>query len=180
MRTTRRAFCLLLPLLLWPAAFARADARAGEYEVKAAFIVNFVQFIEWPAGSFESAAAPMVIATVGADPFHGALEESCADVVVGGRPLVVKHFATAAKVHGAHVLIVTGSSDNELVSVLQRIGSSGLLTIGETDQFISNGGVIRFYQENKHLRFEINQEAVERARLQISAKLRRLAKPSKR
>ncbi|HXE54607.1 MAG TPA: YfiR family protein [Tepidisphaeraceae bacterium] len=177
---TVRRFILTLLLNLvaaWPAAvLAQADG-PKEYEVKAAFIYHFIQFTEWPAGSFANKQSPIVLATVGRDPFGGALEQICAGKSISGRVLVVKHFTSAADVKPCQVLFIAASSDGEMSGALKSAGSEGLLTVGETDRFVASGGIVRFYAENNRVRFEINQEAAERAHLRISAKLLRLAKP---
>ncbi len=158
-------------------ALAPRQARAAdEYEIKAAFVINFLQFVQWPAGSFNSAKAPIVVATLGGDPFHGMLESNCVGEVVGGRTVVVKHFAHASDFQPCQVLFVASGYESDLATVLQHAGP-GLLTIGETADFIRQGGIIGFYTDNNHVRFEISSTATTRAKLQISAKLLRLSKP---
>src|ERR1700722_9242607 len=65
----------IVPVLIL-AIQCRADAPTSEYRVKAAFIYNFTQFIEWPDSAFTGPGSPFVVATVGNDPFQGALENS--------------------------------------------------------------------------------------------------------
>jgi hypothetical protein len=154
----------------------------NEYKIKAALIFKFLQFVEWPKEGGGGGAAgtdnpqPIVVGTVGKDPFEGALEQTMAGKSVGGRVITVKHFTSAADVKRCQVLFAGAESDGELSKVLKRLGPAGLLTIGETDQFLDDGGVIRIYEQGNNLRFEISTGAVARAGLQISAKLLRLAK----
>lgn len=167
----------LAAVLSHPAA-ARAEA-APEYRVKAAFIYNFLQFIEWPGeagGKAPEPRGPVVVATVGRDPFDGELERAMAGKSVGGRAVLVKHFANAADVERCHVLFVGAGSEDALRKVMANLGPVGLLTVGESDEFLGEGGVIAFFQAQNKLGFQISQEAAARARLQISAKLLRLAK----
>lgn len=171
----------LLALSLWlivaPCATpARADA-TREYQLKAAFIHHFAQFTEWPAGTFSDEKAPIILAILGTDPFDGELDRVVAGKTIGGRRVVVKHFPRAAEVQQCQLLFVGSASDEQLSPALQKLGPVGVLTVGETDRFTESGGIIRFYREDNRVRFEINQEAAARARLRISAKLLRLAKP---
>jgi hypothetical protein len=179
----RRRFCRSLLtgaiggiLLLRFGAPARAASR--EYQLKAAFLYNFVQFVSWPDRTFADAKSPIVLATLGAaDPFDGALEAAVAGKTVGGRPLVVKHFATAADVGKCQLLFVPAGGTDQLAAALRNAGPAGVLTVGEADAFLKDGGIIRFYQEDNRLRFEISQAAATKAGIQVSAKLMRLAKP---
>src|SRR4051812_16978861 len=82
---------------------ARADAPSREYQVKAAFIYNFAQFVEWPATSFSAEESPIIIATLGEDPFHGALEQVVQGKSLGKRPLIVRHVGTAEQVEACHI-----------------------------------------------------------------------------
>src|SRR5262245_37850255 len=76
--TRWRSTCLLIILyLISPVCSFRAysqDAEAREYELKAAFLLNFAKFINWPDGSFANAQAPFAICVVGRDPFGKALD----------------------------------------------------------------------------------------------------------
>jgi hypothetical protein len=155
---------------------------SNEYKVKAALIFKFIQFVDWPGdGGPPPASAPsdrdtIVIATVGQDPFDGALEQTVTGKSVGGKRVIVKHFASAGQVEKCQVLFVSSGGGAELARTLSKIGPVGLLTVGETEQFLVDGGIIRIFEQDGKLRFEISQEAAARARIQISAKLLRLAK----
>ncbi len=61
-----------------------------EYEVKAAFLLNFTKFIEWPAGAFASPDSPFTICILGRDPFGRALDQIVAGESVNGRKLAVR------------------------------------------------------------------------------------------
>lgn len=147
-----------------------------EYQLKAAFIYNFVQFVDWPASAFPSAQSPVVLATVGADPFQGALDQAAAGKSAGRRPLLVKHFAQAADVNRCQLLFIAAGQEDQLAAARTRLGDAPVLTVGESEEFIRAGGMIRFYQEDNRLRFEINPSAAHKAGLRISSRLLKLAK----
>jgi hypothetical protein len=50
-----------------------------------------------------------------------------------------------------------------------------ILTVGDTEGFAEDGGIIRFVTEKNRIRFRINVDAAEAAHLVISSKLLRLA-----
>jgi hypothetical protein len=166
-------------VLAWPAAVARAEP-SREYAVKAAFIYNFAQFTQWPADAFASADSPFVIGVVGDDPFSGALDRAVAGKTVAGHPMVVKRVDNAADLGECGLIFLPASQEARVSDVLKALADKPILTVGETDNFPWAGGVIRFVTEDNKVRFEINPEAAERARLRISSKLMKLARIFKR
>jgi hypothetical protein len=162
------------------AGLGPTPARAGEsneYKIKAALIFKFIQFVEWPKEAGPAAGQnSIVVATLGKDPFEGALEQVMAGKVVDGKAVVVRHYAAAGDVEKCQVLFAGAQGEGELAKVLKRQEPVGLLTVGETEQVFSAGGVIRIFEQENMLRFEISRDAAARARLRISAKLLRLAK----
>jgi len=166
------AACLAISL---GAPVGRADAQR-EYQLKAAFIYNFVQFVDWPVGAFEDARSPIVLATVGEDPFQGALDRAIGGKKVGGRPLVVKHFAKGLDVKGCQLIFIPEGQEEQFAVALQTLGNAPVLTVGETEGFAREGGMIRFYEEDNRLRFEINPNAAQKVGLRISSRLLKLAR----
>jgi hypothetical protein len=145
-------------------------------QVKAAFLYNFTQFIDWPESAYASADAPFIVAVVGADPFNGELENAMEGKTEGGHAIVVKHFKSADDIGTCHLLFVPGTEDKNLTAIIQKLGSSPVLTVGESDAFPWADGVIRFFLESNKIRFEINPDAAEKAQLKVSSKLLKLAR----
>ena len=172
-----RGLCVAGVLLLALGRSGSADERTvREYQVKAAFLFHFAQFSEWPADAFPRGDSPLVIAVVGrADPFAGALERAVRDKRIGGHPIVVAHYASAASVGACHVLFVCDDQSDALDQVLQKAGGA-TLTVGDFDGFTDRGGLVRFFPEDNKVRFEINLDALRHSRLKISAKLLKLAR----
>jgi hypothetical protein len=159
---------------------AKANAlpnAALEYEVKAAFLFRFAQFVEWPANTFRETSEPFTYCTVGDDPFHGALERTLSGKTIGQRPLRVEHLDGGGKISKCQVLFVGAPADRKHVSeTLATAGTLPILTVGEAEQFAENGGAIGFCTEDSKIRFEVNLDAAGKAGLKISAKLLALAK----
>ena len=167
-------------LALCPAAVATAAPSANEpsreYAVKAAFIFNFVQFVEWPAGAFETEDEPLVIGVLGQNPFGDALARAVQGKAVGGHPLVVRHFSDVGSLRRCH-LLYAGTTDVEtLRQLVVKVRTTPVLTLGESKSFLSVGGMMRFYTEEGKVRFEVNLDAARSARLRISSKLLKLAR----
>ena len=157
-----------------PAASANTPL---EYEVKAAFLFRFAQFVEWPADTFKEPSAPFIYCTIGDDPFHGALERTLNGKTIGQRPLRVEHLSGAGKIGECQVLFVGGPQDKKRIEeTLAGTGNLPILTVGEADRFAEDGGTIGFCTEDNKIRFEVNLGAAGKAGLKISAKLLALAK----
>jgi hypothetical protein len=157
-------------------AIASAEETAREYQVKAAFIYNFVQFVVWPEDAFADRGSPIVIGVFGRDPFKGALDAVVAGKTVRDRALQVRHYPDVASVGQCHVLFVPETEDQHLGALMEKLNGRPVLTIGESEAFPWAGGIIRFFIEEKRIRFEVNVKAAEKARLHISAKLLKLAR----
>ena len=149
---------------------------SSEYQVKAAFLFHFAQFVDWPPEAFKDAGAPLTYCTVGEDPFHGALDASMSGKTIDGRPVRVLHFKLGQEVQTCQILFLGAPEKKSLAATLVNLGASPVLTVGESQNFIEQGGMIGFLWEDNKGHFEINLEAAERAKLKISARLLTLAK----
>ena len=147
-----------------------------EYAVKAAFLFHFAQFVEWPAETFKDSAAPMTYCTMGDDPFHGGLDQVLIGKTVGVHPLRVEHLREFEKAQSCQVLFVGAGQKKRIGEALAEVSSLPVLTVGETEHFVQEGGIIGFCLEENKIRFEINLDAAAKAKLKISAKLLALAK----
>ena len=152
-----------------------AQSASKEYQVKAAFLYNFSQFIEWPAGVLSGSQSPLVIGVLGNDPFGGYLDELVRGERVNNHPLVVRHFHQAAEIRTCHILFVSQSEANQVDQILAHLKGRNILTVSDIDNFAVRGGMIRLVTENNRIRFRINLEAARGANLTISSKLLRAA-----
>ncbi|MGH9611632.1 MAG: YfiR family protein, partial [Bryobacteraceae bacterium] len=82
--------CLMAGLGLSAQRASRAADAPLEYQVKAAFLLNFTKFVEWPAAAFAASDSPIAICVLGDDPFGGALDQIVEGEVVNGRKLVIQ------------------------------------------------------------------------------------------
>jgi len=145
-----------------------------EYKVKAAFLLNFARFVEWPPSAFPDASAPIVICIVGEDPFGEQLTRMVADEKVEGRRIEVQHPGGDAA-GNCHILYIS-RSDQEELSTLFSNPRQGVLLVGEGEQFVHRGGAIGFVTENRRVRFDVNMKAASEAGLRFSSKLLMVAR----
>lgn len=157
-----------------PAANAAAPA-ATEYEVKAAFLLHFSRFVEWPASAFASSNAPLFICVLGDDPFGPALEEIVRNERVDSHPIVVERYRLAGDVDRCHILFVARSADPLHGRILDHVRGKSILTVSDEEEFTRRGGVIGFVTVNGKVKLQVNRSSAQRADLRISSRLLRLA-----
>jgi len=174
----RNAPILLLLASMPLAAPARPqaeDAPSG-YQVKAAYLFNFLKFVEWPDESFADPLAPIVIGVAGEDPFGSALPQVVIGKTIQGRDLVIRKYHAGEDMRGAHILFISSSERKRLPQVLSSLHGSSVLTVADMEGFLESGGMIQFLNENDRVRFAINVDATSRAKLKMSSKLLSLAR----
>jgi len=147
-----------------------------EYQIKAAFLHNFVKFVEWPEGVLPDTLDTITIGVIGEGPMYDGLESVVEGKTVKGRALSIQRFRRPEDLTFCHVLFVGRSEKERLKAILKRVENSRTLTVGEIEKFADQGGAINFIIVENRVRFEINLEAAKDAHLAISSRLLRLAK----
>jgi YfiR/HmsC-like len=147
-----------------------------EYKLKAAYLLHFLQFVEWPDSVFENEKSPIVVTILGDDPFGNTLDDITKSEKIGEHPIVIKRTHSLGNVDFCHVLYISSSEKDNFRSILKHIDSAPILTISDIDNFGEEGGNISFYLEENKLRFAINLQTLKQADLKVSSKLLRLAK----
>ena len=146
----------------------------NEYRVKAAFILNFARFVEWPGDAY-SENGVLVVGVIGDNPFGGELDQ-LNGTIINGRRIAIRRFKFGDYLGGCQILFVSSSERNRLGKILDSVKGRSVLTIGELPQFNQTGGMIKFVIQDDKVRFEINTGAAGQARLRISSKLLALSK----
>ena len=199
MRT--KLYNLTLLTLVMTAPFAVLSAKAGdaldrEYQVKAAFVYNFVKFVDWPREKMADSNEPIVIGIIGSRDFIKAFDP-VKHKKIKNRRISIKYFEGYEKLRksqtgdnrqwkqkmkalkACHVLLLCSCYDVRVDNsreIAEELRSLPILTVGETRNFLESGGIVNFLTEDKKVRFEINAAAAERSELRVSSQLLRLAK----
>ena len=173
----RHTVAIVAVLLALAAAPVRAQAPAAptEYQVKAVFLFNFSQFVDWPAAAFADGRAPLVIGVLGSDPFGATLDEIVRGETVNGRPLAVRRYQSVEQIDVCHILFIERSQSERLDAVLAALKGRNVLTVGDFEGFARRGGMIRFMTVGNKIRLRINLAAAQEAKVTISSKLLRPA-----
>jgi len=155
-------------------AWAQSEAGSLEYQVKAAYLLNFTRYVEWPARSLP-ADVPLELCILGDDPFGGVIDQAVQGRRSQGRIVTVRRIESDERAYSCHLVFVTDESWNRRRTLVANLTSRGVLTVGNSAQFGREGGVIGFVISNETVRFVINEAAMERSGLRISSRMLSLA-----
>lgn len=182
MTLMRRGFVLLWLLLivggingLSSVRNASAQSIPLEYQVKAAFLYQFSKFIEWPTHAFDATRNTLCIGVLTGGPMASALQ-SIEGKETKGRRVVVKRLTADDEIELCHILFIGRETEGRLTDILSRLKGTSTVTVSDIDGFATRGGMINLIMVDNKVQFEINVTAVERAKLQFSSHLLRLAK----
>jgi hypothetical protein len=151
----------------------RAQAPTIEYDVKAAFLLNFMRYIEWPPASHNGQR--FGLCTLDPDPFGNRLESAAAGEVWDGQPVVVHRLSTI-RPGECHLLYVPSASMTAFRVMQRDLQHQSILTVGESADFLERGGIIQFVVESNRVRFSIHTRNAQTAGLRVGSRLLRLAK----
>lgn len=152
------------------------ESGSAEYQIKAAFLFHFAQFVEWPSEVFKDANSPLTYCTIGDDPFRGGLEDILRGKTVADRAIRVEHLKQAEGMQRCQVLFIGTAENKRAAGIVANVKGSAILIVEESPNFAADGGMIGFSVEGNKIRFEINLTAVNAAKLKMSARLLSLAK----
>jgi YfiR/HmsC-like len=166
---------LIIIIFLNIGSYAQTE-QVSEYQLKAAYLFNFLKFVQWPDSVFQNNSSPIIIGILGQDPFGSTLDKIIHNEKIDNHPIIIKRYTSLDQLDYCHALFVSSSEQGNVQKVLKDIGNSSILTVSDIDDFGTNGGDIGFYIENNKLRFTINIKSLKQADIKISSRLLRLAK----
>jgi hypothetical protein len=174
-RVARRALVItttMLSLLLQAGSVQTAETPPlSERQVKALFLFNFAKYVDWPAGAFSNSSTPIVIDVIGEDGFSDEFRRVTGDRTVNDRKVVIKQIEATADLNDCQILFIGSSEKAHLSEILEAVKNSAVLTVGETDRFLLQEGMINFTKKENKIHLEINLVPAHRANLKLSSKL---------
>jgi hypothetical protein len=150
-----------------------AQASSLEYEVKAAFLLNFSRYVNWPA---DRESKPFRVCLFGNNPFGGSLEAALADETWPGGAITVERVGAVEEARDCHLLYVPAAVTDRFLSNSAQLVGHPVLTVGESRRFLMRGGMIQLFLDANRVRFSVNHGAAETAGLRVSSRLLRLAR----
>jgi hypothetical protein len=172
---------------IWPLVFlfpilatggwvsSSAQSTDEEYRIKAAFIFHFAQLVDWPQETQTGEANSLFLCTIGEDPFQGALESTVAGKAVGNKIIRIRHLGSAEDMQACQILFFGRVQSKRIPTLLATLHNAPVLTVGESAGFLGAGGMICFVLDQNNVRFGINLDAAEAAKLKIGSRLLLLA-----
>lgn len=159
------------------AEVVRADEpQLSEAQVKAAFLVNFPKYVDWPAEAFAKTNSPIVISVLGGNKLGDELAKMVAGKTIEGHPLALKPVTKDEEIlEGCHILFVGANERQRFPAILKKFGKAPVLTVGESDDFLADGGIINLSKQDKRISLVVNLAAARKAGLRISSKLLNVA-----
>lgn len=172
--------CWITALLVtWQLCCGLPQALAGplrftEGQVKAGYLYNFAQYVEWPASAFAGSSSPLVISVIGKNSFGDAFE-ALAGRTVRKRRVVVRQISRIEDIGESQILFISVSERGQLPRILGALKTGAVLTVSDIRHFASAGGMIGLVNQEDRVGFEINVKAARQADLKLSAQLLKLA-----
>ena len=179
------AWLILTPLLR---PVRGDDVTNQEYQIKAAFLFNFLKFVEWPKSKAKDGNEPIIIGIIGKDVFQDAFDD-LKNKTIEGRKVVVEQYNGVSelgnkpekhpqieKIRKSYMLFICPSEKNYTANILELVKEHSVLTVADTKGSLEAGGIINLIMEEKKVRFEINMIAAKQSGIQIRSQLLRLAK----
>ena len=174
-RTSLSLCCLTLLLLLLPPPLLAAPP-GDEYKLKTALIYKISKFIEWPGVAGVDKPQSFGVCLLGEDNFRSALD-ALEEKTIQGLPIQIYRFSQSDSVTSdCQVLFISESKQAFLQSIIDKLRSKPILTLGDTSKFAEQGGMIQFTYGSQRIGFNINLGRTKEAGLEIAAPLLQLAK----
>ncbi|MDB6001246.1 MAG: hypothetical protein JWP52_2945 [Rhizobacter sp.] len=173
-----RAMALAITLMACGVSACMADDQSQdlEYQVKAAFLFKFLNFIQWPPRGFERPDSPLVIGVIGADLMAADLAALVADRNANGHPITTRKVQAGESLQGLHMLFVGRAHSSRVPALLDAVKGGALLIVTESDEAFALGSAINFVVVDNKVRFDVSLRAAEKYDLKISSRLLAVAR----
>lgn len=149
-----------------------AQPTGTEYQIKAAYLLNFGKFVKWPA---PSAGGSFSICVLGVDPFGPVLDGTLHDEKIDGKPVVARRVSRPQDAAGCKVAFISRSEEAQVRHFIPILTKARVLTVSDMPGFLDRGGMIQFTLTGNRIRFEVNLDTAQDAELTMSSELLKVA-----
>ncbi|MFZ3264262.1 MAG: YfiR family protein [Terriglobales bacterium] len=156
--------CALGLLLLMPRA--GQSQPHDELAVKAALVFNLTKYVEWPQGNNE-----VVIGFVGEGPMGEVLKKMLDGKTSESRPIHVLLSPSDQELERCYILYIADPSPRKIHAALDRVRDKSILTVGDTESFVREGGMISLVTVGDLVQIQVRLEVARESRLKISSRL---------
>lgn len=168
--TKQKIISLLASFFLMFSMSAYAEV-TKEDRVKAAILFKLTKFITWPAKK-----QSLTLCVVGSGSINAEIQKINRKFSMGRRVSVTHRMANASMDKLCDLVYIHNSDNQDISLVLSKLKDTSVLTISDSEQFASKGGIIELYRSGSRIRFAINRNSAEKSKLSISSQLLNLAK----
>jgi hypothetical protein len=161
-------FCAFLAAVLTgPVANAQQH---DERTIKVAYVFNLTKYVEWPHSGKQ-----LVVGFVGDGPMGEALEKMLNGKMSGSMVIRVINSPGYDVLEQCDIVYVAYSSPKNVRATLDRLRGKSVLTVGDTESFAKDGGMVGLVRSGEQVQLQVNLDAVQEAHLQISSRVLALA-----
>ncbi len=174
-----RACGIMLTLLLlgWLVGTQATEAQpVSETQVKAAYLFSFAKFVKWPAETLPATSDPIRLCILNDSFFQAQLDLIARNKSIDGHPILVILVQNATQSRGCQELFISSAAKQNPLPIIESLRGTTVLTVGEEDGFVEEGGIINFILQDDRVHFQVNQNAANKAGIKMSSQLLSLAK----
>jgi len=161
---------LLVSVLLCLFSGSTLRAQQDERAVRAAFVFNLTKYVSWP-----QAHDRLMVGVIGDGNMGPVLKQVLDGKVSDGRRITVVMHPSDADLRECDLLYLAESSAAKLRSILDRVSSRAVLTVGDTEEFTRAGGMVRLARSGDQIEIAVNLAALRSRKLEMSSRLLNLA-----
>lgn len=179
-RLVPRLTYIAIACALFASTLCGQQTKPTEYQVKAVYLYNFGRFVDWSATLPAARIDSFSVCVIGHDPFGPALDSTLAGELIDQRKVVARRISRSQDAANCQILFISSSEDGRLKDILSLLDKLKVLTVSDMPHFSERGGMIQFVLEKDKIRFEVNLSNTERAGLNLSSELLKVAVAVKR
>jgi hypothetical protein len=166
---------LALALCSAESASGGGDAAPSEPQMKAAFLLNFPKYVEWPTDSLPAPGSPIVFAIFGDADVANEFAAMINGRSIDGHPIELVRNPSPKECLECQILFIGSDAARKTAEIVKQLKCASVLTVGESEQFMNEGGMINLARRERRIVLEVNLEATRQTELKISSKLMALA-----
>lgn len=166
---------MIVVMLFLPALPIHAQSRPSQFDVEAAYLLNFGKFLHLSQESRALRRATFDICILGHDPFEQTIDQLAANDTIDGRSVRVVRVSQAFDARTCAIAFISAHEDASIRDALNVLNGADVLTVSDAPDFLMDGGMVQFVLQKDHVRFAVNLKAVEKTHLVLSSELLRVA-----
>ncbi len=152
-----------------------AQEKIGENDLKAAYVLNFIQFVEWPQGD-GNAGTDWIICVSPFSPLKRSLMAWEGKPARKNNPIRIRLWE-ANELDDCRVLVLNGADTDRALRALRALPEKkAVLTIADDSVSVPPDIMIALYRQDDRIVFDINADAIGKAGLTVSSRLMRLSR----